>query len=165
MLKELESLKDQLELTRDNLREAIAGLNDTQVREPIPGGDWSIKDVVAHIAGNEWLLTTILMAAVKDEPSPIPPDFDNERFNAETVEKARSKSMGEIWAELEASRLRLIEFLDTVTPQELARCGRHPLQGDLSVKEFMVVMYAHEETHCREVIQQARRLKKAATRT
>lgn len=162
MLKELRSLTDQLELTRDNLREAISGLTDAQQLEPIPGGDWSTKDVVAHIAGNEWLLTTILIAAVREESPPIPRDFDNDRFNAETVEKARAKSIEQVWTELEASRRRLIEFLDTVTPQQLERCGRHPLQGDLTVKEFMVVMYAHEETHCREVIQQARRLRKLA---
>jgi uncharacterized protein (TIGR03083 family) len=160
MLRELEPFADQFKTVRRELRDAVAGLSPEQLRAPFPRGDWSIRDALAHLAANESLMTDVLQSMAAGAPSPLSADFDNDRFNAETVAKAKSLSVDQVWGELEESRSKLFRVLESLAPQQLEQCGTHPLQGELTVKEFLVAMYAHETIHTREIVEQARRLRR-----
>ncbi len=160
MLKVLEPIVDQLSMPRRMLREALAGLRDEQLLEKMPGYDWSIKDALAHLAGNEALMTGVLVsiATARDESER---EFDNEAENAEQVARGRNKTVAEIWRELDETRRALLAFLDTLTPAQLERHGAHPYQGKMDVREFLVVLYTHEATHVRDMVEWARQLRKA----
>ncbi len=161
MLKELQSLADQLTFTHENLKRQARGLTPEQLRERLPGGDWSIQDVLAHLAANESLMTDVLSGIATGDTSVLPQDYDNDRVNAKAVQSARTDSIDQVLTALEQSHLKLMSALETITVDQLARRGVHPLQGWLTAKEFLVVMYAHKETHCRELTAHARRLRKA----
>ncbi len=160
MLKQLEPIVDQLNIPRRMLREALAGLSDEQLQEKIPGYDWSIKDALAHLAGNEALMTEALVtiATGRDVPER---EFDNEAENAAQVARGKSKTSAELWRELDETRRFLINFLDTLTPAQLERHGAHPYQGKMNVREFLVVLYTHEATHARDIVEWAQQLRKA----
>lgn len=161
MLKELEPLVSQYARSREVLFNSIAGLTDAQLEECLPGRDWSIKDTLIHLAANEALMTRLLADIARDGPTALPEAFDNQKFNDETVAAGRAKSMAQIRADLDASYKNLIAVLETITPQELTRTGTHPAAGNATVKEFFLAMYAHHEVHTRDVVEQARRLKKS----
>ena len=164
MLKELDPLADPLRMIRAELLETLDRLTPEQLRVPFPGRDWAIRDALAHLAANESLMTDVLASIANETASPLPPDFDNDRFNAETVARAKSSSAAELRGALEASRSKLFNVLESLTPGQLERRGSHPLQGWLTVKEFLVVMYAHETVHVREIVEHARQILKEASR-
>jgi hypothetical protein len=86
--------------------------------------------------------------------------FDNQKFNDEQVALGRTKSIEQLRADLDESYRQLIGVLETITPEKLTRRGTHPAVGDADVKEFFLAMYAHHEVHTRDVVEQARRLKR-----
>jgi hypothetical protein len=104
-------------------------------------------------------MTQLLSDIIAGRTGTLPKEFDNQRFNEEQVARGRHKSLEELRTDLAASYARLFEVLETVTPEALNRRGMHPAAGDSNVKEFFLAMYAHHEVHCRDVIEQSRRLK------
>jgi hypothetical protein len=160
MLKELDPLLAQYARSRDTLFKSIQGLTDAQLDEPFPGRDWSIKDTAIHIVANEKIMIALLRDIIRGTTTAMPADFDNQKYNEETVAEGRSKSLNELHQELDDSYRNLIAVLETVTPETLTRRGIHPAAGDSDVKEFLLAMYAHHEVHCRDCVEQSRRLKK-----
>jgi hypothetical protein len=163
MLKELQPLVEQLRMTRRNLWEVVEGLSIEQLLEKMPGSDWSIKDALAHLAANEALMTDILRSIANGGDANVT-EFDSDEINAQQVAEAKDKSLAEGWRELDRNRRELFTLLEHLTPKELERYGTHQYQGMMNVKEFLVVIYSHEETHCREITDQARRFRKASLR-
>ncbi len=161
MLKELELIVDQLNMPRRMLRQALMGLSDEQLQDKMPGYEWSIKDALAHLAGNEALMTQVLVniATGQDESER---EFDNEAENAAQVARGKRETVAEIWRELDENRRKLLEFLDSLTPAQLERHGAHPYQGKMNVREFLVVLYTHEATHVRDMVEWAQQLRKAS---
>lgn len=160
MLRDLEPLVSQYARSRELLLKTVAGLDAEQLDECFPERDWSIKDTLVHVAANEKLMTKLLGDIAQGTNTAMPADFDNQRFNEESVAAGRSKSMEQILAGLDESYRNMISVLETVTPETIHRRGIHPAAGEANVKEFFLAMYAHHEVHCRDVIEQARRLKK-----
>ena len=105
-------------------------------------------------------MTKLLRDIAEGTNTALPADFDNQKFNDESVAEGRAKSIAEIRANLETSYRNLIAVLETITAEQINRRGIHPAAGDADVKEFLLAMYAHHEVHCRDVVEQARRLKK-----
>jgi hypothetical protein len=161
MLKELEPLVSQYVRSRETLNRTLDGLSPEQYLTLLPGRDWSIKDTISHIAANEMLMTKLLRDIAQGTTNALPADFDNQRFNDESVAAGRAKSIEHLRAALDASYNNLIGVLETITPEMLHRRGTHPAVGEADVKEFLLAMYAHHEVHCRDIIEQARRLKKS----
>jgi hypothetical protein len=162
MLKELEPLAAQYARSRETLYKCLDQLSAAQAEELLPDRDWSIKDTLIHLVTNETLMTALLRDIEDGDANSLPDDFDNQKFNDESVAAGRAKSVAELRAELDASYNNLLAVLETVTPETITRRGTHPAAGDSDVKEFLVAMYAHHEVHCRDVVEQTRRLKKVS---
>jgi hypothetical protein len=107
-------------------------------------------------------MTDLLRCIATGAPSPLPADFDPQAYDREGVEKSRNKTFAEVWHDLDASGEQLFALLESLMPEQLERRGEHPLQGMLTVKEFLVIMYSHEITHVRGIMRQARRLRRTA---
>ena len=75
-------------------------IGPTRMTQPGVNGDWSMKDIVAHLTGwNRWLVAR-LQAAQRGEPKPSPSwpahlQTDDE-INAWIYEANRGRSVGEI---------------------------------------------------------------------
>lgn len=163
MLQDLEPLVAQYARSRQTLLQSINGLSDAELSELIPDRDWSIKDTLVHIATNEELMTHLLQEIAAGTNTALAADFDNQRFNDEHVALGRNETMAQVRADLDTSYGNLINVLETITPESLRRHGTHPAAGDSDVKNFLLAMYAHHEVHCRDVLEQSRRLRKSGT--
>jgi hypothetical protein len=74
-----------------------------RMEQPGVAGDWSIKDIVAHLAGWQPRLIARLQAAQRSEPEPPPPwpahlQSDDE-INAWIYETNRERSLDEVLGE------------------------------------------------------------------
>jgi hypothetical protein len=97
--------------------------------QPGVNGDWSVKDVVAHLTGwNRWLVAR-LQAAGDGDPDPAPPwpaDLQTEdEINAWIYESNRARPIGEILDETQHVHQQLLGAIaslpDEVRVEEVRR--------------------------------------------
>lgn len=151
MLKELESLTAKLNEACNILKRTLDQLDEQRATSIMVTPEWSIKDTVAHLVGAKRGMTRIAQRAAAGEDPQLPPDYNNDYYNARQVAKRKAMSFAEVRAELDAAQRELVAFLEQVTAPQLELCGQHPLAGEVSLKELLVVMYSHETTHCKEI--------------
>ena len=86
------------------LMDAVNGLSEEQMTR-VWYGDWSVRDIVAHVAG--WHREEIAMLermARGERPVPESVDYtDDDAWNARFAAKWRAASAGDVLAELRAS--------------------------------------------------------------
>jgi len=87
------------------LMDAVNGLSEEQMTR-VWYGDWSVRDILAHVAG--WHREEIAMLermARGERPVPESADYtDDDAWNARFAAKWRAASAGEVLAELNASK-------------------------------------------------------------
>lgn len=160
MLKELEPIAGKLRETRGVLNGTLDKLTDEQATRVMVTPEWSIKDAVAHLAGAERGMLRIAQRMARGEDPQLSPNYDNDEANARMVAKRKGQPLAEIRKELDASRAELMAFLEGLTADKLALMGQHPLEGETTLKDLLVIVYSHETTHCKEIIQKCGELKK-----
>ena len=64
-----DELIKQIETEWDNLQAALDGLTEEQMHQPGVVGEWSIKDILAHIAACQTLLIATLFLGHTQRPS------------------------------------------------------------------------------------------------
>lgn len=110
--------------TRAELLTAISGLGEAVLDRKGVVGDWSVKNVLAHIAAWEAWVAQALPARMTT--SVTPEDFrqraeDEERFNAEEVAEREELTPDEQLMELERTRAELLAYLHGLDATVLAR--------------------------------------------
>src|SRR5689334_20373324 len=98
------------------IKESYAGLSDSQLAEPGVMGDWSVKDILAHV-------TTWEEEALKHLPLIIkegrPPRYSAQyggidAFNALMMERKQDVSLADVLQQQEETHRRLIDYLQSV---------------------------------------------------
>lgn len=98
---------------------SINEIDPARMDEPGVNGDWSMKDIVAHLMGwNRWLVAR-LQAAQRGEPEPPPPwpahlQTDDE-INAWIYETYRGRSLREVLEETRQVHQRLVTTIEELT--------------------------------------------------
>ena len=116
---------------------SYAGLSDLRLTEPGVTGDWSVKDILAHV-------TTWEGEAVKHLPLIIgggcPPRYVRyggiDAFNAKMSEEKRGLSLAEVLRQLEDTHDHLIDFVRRTPEAQFTRDTRfrHRLRLDRSLR-------------------------------
>lgn len=151
MLKELESMASKLNETRAMLSRGLDQVTEEQAAKMMINPDWSVRDEVAHLVSSERGMTGMAKRFAANENPQLPKDYNNDVYNARQIAKRKAMSLAEVRTELDATRKDLVAFLETVTPQQLDYRGEHPIFGQISLKELLVVIYNHETAHTKEI--------------
>jgi hypothetical protein len=125
-----------------NLREAVAGLTDTQLDAPYRAGGWTIRQLVHHVADshvNSYI--RFKLALTENEPTIKP--YDEKRW-AELPE-ARSAPVDISLDLLEALHRRWVMMLEHMSDADFERTYQHPEIGAVRLGSA-VASYAW---HCR----------------
>ncbi len=160
MLKDLEPISDKLKEERGILNRALDNLTDERAEQIKVTPEWSIKDEIAHLAGAERGMLGMARNISQGKNPQLPEGYNNDTYNARQVAKRKAETLSQIRDELNASRGELIALLESVTPDQLALCGEHPLAGNVSLKDRLVIIYSHEMTHANEISAKIRESKK-----
>jgi len=111
-----QQLKTRLEKAWCEFQESYAGLSDSQIKKSGVTGDWSIRDILAHV-------TTWEQEALKHLPTILkgdkPPQYSVTHggihgFNRIMTEQKRSLTLTEVRRDLEDTHRRLIRYIDDV---------------------------------------------------
>jgi uncharacterized protein (TIGR03083 family) len=103
--------------------ESYAGVPDARLMEPGAMGDWSVKDILAHV-------TTWEEEALKHLPLIIeggrPPRYSMkyggiDAFNARMTEQKRGLSLADVRRQLDETHRRLVDFIRSAPEDQLAR--------------------------------------------
>jgi len=105
-------------------RELVAEVGREHMHEPGPMGEWTFKDLAAHLAA--WRNTRIPMLEALARGEPLPPTpspaemTDDDEINAWLQDRDRGRSLDDILDDYDRSFDRLADVLEAM-PEDLAR--------------------------------------------
>lgn len=126
------------------LKQAVAGLNDRQLRTPAPPGKWSIMEIVCHIADAEiFYADRIKRVLVEDRPTMFSADPD--QFVARLCYDTRD--LGEELAVVASIRAQVTRILRSATATDFERVGVHSADGPLTLTVLLKRIANHIPHH------------------
>jgi len=140
-----------LRRTPATLRALLTGLPDAWTRATEGPGTWSPFDVVGHLIHGErtdWV-PRIEHLLEHGETLAFPP-FDREAMFAASKGRALADLLDE-FATLRAASLARLDALK-LTPADLARRGRHPEFGVVTLGQHLATWVAHDLSHVGQIV-------------
>ena len=127
------------------IKESVAGLTDAQLMEPGVMGDWSVKDILAHVSTWEEEALKYLPLIISGERPPRYVQYGGiDAFNAQMTERKRGLALADVLGQLDATHCRLIAYIQSVPEEQLTRETRfrHRLRLDT---------YSHYPLHTKAI--------------
>lgn len=101
----------------------LAPLSAAQLTEPGVSGDWSIKDILVHLATWQGRAAQILEAAGRNEKAQLDPPVSNDeemnRFNDATFAANRSRPLAQAQQDFRTSYQRLRAATEALSEEDL----------------------------------------------
>ncbi len=126
------------------LRDAVAGLNDRQLRTPAPPGNWSAMQIVCHIADFEIVYADrIKRVLVEDRPTMFGGDPD--QFAARLCYDTRD--LEEELNVIASIRAQVTRILSAASAADFERVGIHSADGPLTLTVLLKRIAGHIPHH------------------
>jgi len=135
----------KLEQAWTALKESYSGLSEAQLTEPGMMGEWSVKDILAHVTTWEEEALKALPLILTGGRLPRYTRFGGiDAFNAQMAEQKHDMALSEVLRQLEEMHLRLLDYLHSVPDEHFTRETpfRHRLRLDT---------YSHYPLHARAI--------------
>ncbi len=139
---------------RQNILAKVSALSEAQ-RDYIFLGIWSIKDLLAHLAG--WDYTNL--EAVKEILAAKLPTFyarydhDWKTYNAMLVAKYKPDSFEELIALIKRSQRELIDLLETLPPEAFNKDFGVRFRGNkLTIRRLLEAELKDEQVHLQQLV-------------
>jgi len=143
-----QQLLKQLDKAWLAIKEAYAGLSDAQMTEPGVTGDWSAKDILAHVTTWEEEALKYLPLIIKGGR---PPRYSVmyggiNAFNAQMTEQKRRLPLAVILKQLDETHRRLIDYIHGAPEDQFTRETRFR-------RRLRLDTYSHYPKHARAIRQ------------
>jgi N-acetylmuramic acid 6-phosphate etherase len=127
--------------------ELVAGAPDDRLRARPAEGKWCAKEHIEHlIMIDEMMAKRIAAIVTRDDPEIA--NWDETRENRKAAERgAREASIEALLRRLSSSRAALVQPVEAVLAEALARTGRHELYGPISAYQILRSLVAHDHHH------------------
>jgi len=140
-----DQLFQKLEQAWTTLQESYAGLSEAQLTEPGVMGEWSVKDILAHVTTwEEEALKYLPVILTGGRPLRYIQFGGIDAFNAQMAEQKRGMELSKILRQLEETHCRLLDYLQSLPEEHYTRETpfRHRLRLDT---------YSHYPQHARAI--------------
>jgi hypothetical protein len=115
----------RVEMAWAALKESYAGLPDSRLTEPGVVGDWSVKDILAHVATWEEEALQHLPVIIAGGRPPRYVTFGGiDAFNAHMAEQKREIALSDIRRRLDETHSRLLDFIRSAPAGQFTRESR-----------------------------------------
>jgi uncharacterized protein (TIGR03083 family) len=142
-------LYDQLAENRAYLLSVAGQIGPEQAVASSENPQWNVHDLLAHLAVAERGLQGTVQRFLVGQP--LPEGFSLDIWNQRQVAKQQERSVAELLASLESSRVETLALLDSLSDEQLAVRGLHPAGFESSVAGIFRVMALHELDHGQEI--------------
>lgn len=130
------------------LNEAVRGLDTGGIAARVTGEDWTIRDVLHHLADDELVVATrIRFLLAEEEPTVVP--YDEARWQRRLQYLWRSPEVA--LNTYGAVRFSTAELLTHCDRTAFARKGIHPERGEITVASIVTSAVAHNELHLAQI--------------
>jgi hypothetical protein len=141
-----QQLLNKLDKVWAEFRQSYAGLSDAQLVEPGVAGDWSVKDILAHVTWwEEEALKYLPLIVAEVRPPRYSTKYGGiDAFNALMTERKHDLGLADVLEQQEATHRRLIDYLHSVPEEQFTRETRfrHRLRLDT---------YSHYREHAKAI--------------
>jgi deoxyribonuclease-4 len=128
----IEGFLTELDSERQRLLAAIRGLTTVQMTTVAAVGEWTVKDVLGHIAAWEHEAVKALQQAIDGKPPDLLHMTDFDAVNAAQVAARSELSLDEVLGELHQARQALVEALHRLDDVQFETPAAFPgLEGSL----------------------------------
>jgi|SRR5581483_4342582 len=139
-----------LERTPSALNAFLRGLPDTWTLANEGEKTWSVYDVVGHLIHGEltdWMPRAKMILEFGETKSFVP--FDRRAQERESKGRPLSELLDE-FARMRGDNIIELRRLD-LRPEDLARRGRHPELGAVTLSQLLATWAAHDLTHVHQI--------------
>ena len=138
---------ERTDTARAELLKTITGLDEVTVTTLPVVGNWTIREVLAHLAGWATWHLGAMRQTLAGEPVDLAPLADREGFNVRWLDERGSRTMTEVLDELEETRVVLEELLRQLPEAEIFRGGHLAGPQWDNLAGWLRVIREHEEEH------------------
>jgi hypothetical protein len=123
----------------------FAGLSDAVLHEPGVVGEWSIRDLMAHVTTWEEEALKALPSILEGGSTVRYAQYGGiDAFNAAALERKRHMSLAEVRRALASTHTRLVDFVSGVPESAYAKEGRF-------LRRLRLDTYRHYRQHARQI--------------
>ena len=125
------------EAERDTWRRLVAEVGEERMERPGPMGEWTFKDLAAHLTGwREVLIARLEAGPGQEPPTPWLADLtEDDDINAWLYARNRDRALRDVLAGAEASYARVAAAIDALPEEEVTTPGRFSwLEGQALVR-------------------------------
>jgi uncharacterized protein (TIGR03083 family) len=116
-----QALLKRIQQERAAFEAACAGLTPEQMTAAGAMGEWSVKDILGHIAMWESRLVTILYSNERGvPPKMLHGQASVDKVNAESFAEQRERPLDRVLADFHAVHTQLLKRLDSLTDRDLS---------------------------------------------
>ena len=127
---------------------AWAGLTPEQMTAPGVMGEWSVKDLLGHVAMWESRLVTILYSVERGVAPKTLGSSEVDRVNAESYVEQRERPLDRVLADFHAVHVQLLKRLDALADRDLSDSKRFPwMEGEPLEKLVAGDTFEHYAEH------------------
>ncbi len=113
-------LLEAIQKERAALEAALAGLTPEQMTAPGVMGEWSVKDILGHIAMWESRLVTLIYSIERGVAPKMLRSSDVDKVNAESYAEQRERPLERVLADFHAVHAQLLKRLDKLEERDLS---------------------------------------------
>jgi hypothetical protein len=137
----------QLDEAHEKLRTVLVGIDPAMPMSPT----WTIKEVVAHIAGWDDATIEMLRAHVTNKPLDAPKWISIDHCNAQSVDTRRALSYEQTVNEWELTRTQLKNMIDDMPVEKVPEPLEFLWGQSGTVAQLIAIMAHHEADHAVKV--------------
>jgi hypothetical protein len=169
--KKIQELVDTVSSYRQALLDSISGLNAAQLDYKAEGAQWSIGDILHHLALTDEAnakLTSRMLKQAQALSLPLDSTPDESVLNsldsyADVIRNSKAQApefvkpqshlpVEESLARMKASREKFLESVEHLAPYDLTQLSYpHPLLGNLNMYQWILISGGHERRHTAQI--------------
>jgi len=140
-----QQLLNKLDKAWAAFKESYTGLSELQLTEPGVTGDWSVKDILAHVTTWEEEALKYLPLISKGGRPPRYITYGGiDAFNAQMSEQKRGLALADVLRQLDETHGRLIDYVQSVPEAHFTRETRFR-------RRLRLDTYSHYPIHARAI--------------
>ena len=127
-----------------NIEAVVKNLNDEQLDTPCGEGEWTVRQVVHHLADSH-MNSFIRLRLILTEEHPELKPYDQEVWA--TLPDAMELPLEHTFSILRGLHKRWIALFESLSAENWQRSGYHPEIGEITPDDLLVIYARHGEEH------------------
>ena len=147
--------KDVLRYGHQSFANALNDFPVAAAEKPGACGDWSVKNIVEHLASYEWVLVDVFNSLLGEGATPYLDRFVQQHatFNDDEVNQRQGQSLSQSVAEYEEAHTKVIALAEQIPLAVYRQAGVLAWYGAAyDLEDFIVyTFYGHKREHMAQV--------------